>query len=388
MFIQKMKVRNLLSFGPDTEELELKPLNVLIGPNGSGKSNFIEIMGLLKAVPDKLMSPIVDGGGIGEWLWRGKSVASLGELEVEVSSPGARGQLRYHLALRNNGNLFHVGGERLELIALDPDVRPRLYLESDGRSATVWRDSEGELQESREGIIPHPQQSLISRYKRSKFLELSYLADEFGRIALFRESSFGRGHPARTVQQPDQANEFLVEDASNLGLVLSRLMSEYDARRHLIESLKALYEGVTDYRVDIQRSEVRLFLSEGDVSVPATRLSDGTLHYLCLLAILCHPNPPPVVCLEEPELGLHPDILPDLAGLLRTASERCQLVVTTHSDVMVDALTDTPESVVICEKRDGATTMRRLDADELSHWLGTYRLGELWSAGELGGNRW
>ena len=64
------------------------------------------------------------------------------------------------------------------------------------------------------------------------------------------------------------------------------------------------------------------------------------------------------------------------------------MIVTTHSDVIVDALTDTSESVVICEKREGSTTLRRLDVDELKGWLEGYRLGELWSAGQLGGNRW
>ena len=49
-----------------------------------------------------------------------------------------------------------------------------------------------------------------------------------------------------------------------------------------------------------------------------------------------------LVCIEEPELGLHPDILPPLAKLLLEASERCQLIVTTHSDVLVDALTESP----------------------------------------------
>ena len=107
-----------------------------------------------------------------------------------------------------------------------------------------------------------------------------------------------------------------------------------------------------------------------------------------MLTILCHPNPPPLVCLEEPELGLHPDILPKLVELLRSASTRCQLIVTTHSDVIVDELTDSPESVVVCEKHNGATSCKRLDAGELGHWLENYRLADLWSSGELGGNRW
>jgi predicted ATPase len=94
------------------------------------------------------------------------------------------------------------------------------------------------------------------------------------------------------------------------------------------------------------------------------------------------------VCIEEPELGLHPDVLPGLADLLRAASERTQLVVTTHSDMLVDAMTETPESVLVCEKHDRCTHVRRLDAGKLAGWLDKYRLGELWTSGELGGVRW
>jgi len=133
---------------------------------------------------------------------------------------------------------------------------------------------------------------------------------------------------------------------------------------------------------------VQVFFSEGDFSVPATRLSDGTLRYLCLLAILCDPEPPPLICIEEPELGLHPDILPKLADLLVQASQRTQLIVTTHSDLLVDAMTEHPEAVVVCEKHDGKTEMRRLKKEDLASWLGKYRLGQLWTRGQIGGTRW
>ncbi len=65
-----------------------------------------------------------------------------------------------------------------------------------------------------------------------------------------------------------------------------------------------------------------------------------------------------------------------------------QLVITTHSDVLVDALTSQPESVIVCEKEDGESQFRRLDADQLKDWLEKYTLGQLWSMGEIGGNRW
>ena len=85
-------------------------------------------------------------------------------------------------------------------------------------------------------------------------------------------------------------------------------------------------------------------------------------------------------------MGLHPDVIPHLAKLLVEASKRSQVIVTTHSDILVDALTDTPEAVVICEKVDGATQLRRLNANDLKVWLEKYRLGELWTSGHLGGN--
>ena len=113
------------------------------------------------------------------------------------------------------------------------------------------------------------------------------------------------------------------------------------------------------------------------------------MRYLCLLAILCDPDPPALVGIEEPELGLHPDMLPKLADLLVGASERTQLIVTTHSDILVDAMTERPESVVVVEKHDGKTEAKRLDATkQLQDWLGKYRLGQLWTRGEIGGTRW
>ena len=134
---------------------------------------------------------------------------------------------------------------------------------------------------------------------------------------------------------------------------------------------------------------MQLFVHEkGGKIIPATRLSDGTLRYVCLLAILCHPEPPPLVCLEEPELGLHPDILPTIAELLLDASQRTQLIVTTHSDVLVSALSETPEAVVVCEADERGTHLRRLEREPLRECLAKYSLGDLWLKGQIGGTRW
>jgi len=147
---------------------------------------------------------------------------------------------------------------------------------------------------------------------------------------------------------------------------------------------------VEDITTKIQGGTVQVFLHEKGLNspVPATRLSDGTLRYLCLLTILCHPEPPPLVCIEEPELGLHPDILPSLGELLIEASERTQLIVTTHSDTLVSALSDVPEAVLVCEQEESGSALRRLERGTLAEWLEKYSLGELWRKGEIGGTRW
>ncbi len=77
-----------------------------------------------------------------------------------------------------------------------------------------------------------------------------------------------------------------------------------------------------------------------------------------------------------------------VADLLISASERTQLIVTTHSDILVDSLSERPEVVLVCEKHNGQTSMYRLDSTKLQSWLEKYRLGELWTRGELGGTRW
>ena len=152
--------------------------------------------------------------------------------------------------------------------------------------------------------------------------------------------------------------------------------------------LAKLYPEVQDFDVSIEGGTVQVFLHEGRFSIPATRLSDGTLRYLCLLVLLCHPSPPPLMCIEEPELGLHPDALVGIGELLKEASTRTQLIVTTHSEVLVDSLSASPEDVIVCEKQDGETTMRRLEQPALAEWLKKYSLGQLWRRGEIGENRW
>ncbi len=382
MLIRRITQTNLLSFGPDSEEIELKRLNVLIGPNGSGKSNFLEGIDILRSAPRDLVSPIRKGGGIHDWIWRGKpgSIAVIGAI---VENPQGSQPLRYQLTFAERGQRFELGSEAIE----DERIADgQIYYGQLGREVFIYKDG------IRRNLRPEevkPEQSILAQRKDpDHYPELTYLGEALSRIQIYREWSLGRDSPLRLPQKADLPNDFLQEDGKNLALVLNRFQGEPAVKRRLLNALNKFYEGITDFHVKIEGSTVQLFLEEGDVVIPATRLSDGTLRYLCLLAILCHPQPPPLICIEEPELGLHPDILPTVSKLLLEASERSQLIVTTHSDMLVDALTNDWWSIVVCEKHDGQTVMRRLDEEKMAAWLEDYRLGELWSSGEIGGNPW
>jgi predicted ATPase len=106
---------------------------------------------------------------------------------------------------------------------------------------------------------------------------------------------------------------------------------------------------------------------------------------MAILAVLLSPSPPPLVTIEEPELGLHPDAVGLLADVMVEASSRMQIVATTHSDAFISALTDSAGSVLVCENLRG-TTVERIDPAKLEFWLDKYRLGEIWRIGEIGGN--
>ena len=393
MLIHRLDARGLLSFGPRGIELGLRPLNVLIGPNGSGKSNLLESITLLKAAPGNLAGAISQGGNaVRDWIWSGEPKVSAAAIEAIMQNPKGSQRLRYELKFAERGQRFEVTEERItNEHAYEGFRTPHLYYDNAGGRATInYVDTAGEdiERELRSETVNVEQSILAQRKDPDHYPVLTYLGDVLSRIRFYREWEFGRDTVLRTPQKTDGPNDFLREDGRNLGLVLNSLRRSPKVKARLIEALRRLYDGITDFEVIIEGNTVQVFFHEGDIEVPATRLSDGTLRYLCLLSILCHPKPPPLVCIEEPELGLHPDILPTLGELLLEASEQGQLIVTTHSEVLVDSLTDHPECVVVCEKHDGQTEMRRLDRNELEVWLKQYGLGELWLRGEIGGNRW
>lgn len=391
-FLHQITARNLLSFGPEGMTLELGPLNVLIGPNGSGKSNLLAAISLLQAAPQELARPAREGGGVRSWIWQGQpETPACIEALSESDGKNRTERLRHSIKFAAAGRRFSLVDERVEneRPAAGADDVYFYYRYQDGNPAINIRDENGAGGRRLKQDDFADDESVLSQLNYPELLpELAYLNRAYRSIRLYREWEFGRRAAVRQWQRNDVRPRPLREDFANLGMFLNRLRQYPRVKAALFEKLGDLYDGVTDFELDFTVDAVQISFTEGDFAIPAARLSDGSLRYLCLLAILLDPEPPRLIGIEEPELGIHPDLIPGLSDLLVDASSRCQLVVTTHSDILVDALTERLESVVVCDKYAGQTTMERLDRANLAHWLKKYRLGQLWVSGELGGKRW
>ena len=386
--LKSIKINGLLSF--KDVELEMRPLNVLVGANASGKSNLIEIMALLQALPRDLATFFRLNGGVSDWLWKGHTPTPPGfaSTEVHVANPGAPSDLRYGLKIGSVNQYLYLAAESLEDVG--PGASQHFRLE--GGNGTLSYNS---MSGKREPQYIESQnltfgQSIISQ-RRDPFAypEMDFLIRQFNLIHLYREWNMGRGSAIRKPQPTDAPTDSLFEDFSNMALMLNRLDRE-GSLKEINEQLTKFYETYESIGFDIHANTAQLWIREKGLSsvVPAAHLSDGTLRFLALLTILCHPKPPPLICIEEPELGLHPDIIHQVAKLLIEASQRTQIIVTTHSAELIDHLWEDPESVVVCERYpDTGTEFSRLKKEELEDWLERYELGELWRTGQIGGNR-
>lgn len=390
MFLQKIKLENLLSF-KDTE-LELRPLNVLIGPNASGKSNLIRAIGLLRSLPTDLSAEIAAGGGPRGWInqrTRGNaSIQIAGALKPRVIS------FDYKFSFAENGPGYRVIVDKLDSV-LKSGSTPKKSTSGKKVSSGLIPPSNGTRSPAINiGVLMKNHASMADLASRTAQEAPPAFKSALEEVRLYREFHTGPDSNTRRGVAASALGEHLSEDGGNLALVLANLELQ-GLKPAVNERLKRLYEPFEDIVINPRGGIAQLYVWETgasagtNVPMSALSLSDGTLRLLCLLSILLDPDLPPLVCIEEPAVGLHPDAVRIVADLLREASERTQLIVTTHSPALIDALSDQPESIVVCERDfDGFTQLRRLKSHDLDVWLERYSLGELWQKGEIGGNRW
>lgn len=352
--LARLSVRGFKSIA-QLEDFSLGPLNVLIGANGAGKSNFISLFRMLAEMLDgRLQLFVKTEDGPDALLFGGRKRTK--QLEAEFYF----GQLGYRFALAPAGDQLVFTGE----IAYNADP---LEIRSSFGSGQL----EARLPSSR------PNQ---------------FTVDVLPAIQSWRVFHFHDTSAAAPVRQAQAArdNLRLKGDASNLAPFLRMLREKHAASySNIVATIRMVAPFFGDF-VHREHVEDRVELEWRELQDPDTprgprQLSDGTLRFICLATLLLQPASlqPDTIIVDEPELGLHPYALAILGSLLKQASESKQIIVSTQSTELVNQFR--PEDVIVTERHDGGSVLRRLNGEQLNEWLEEYSLGELWKMNVVGG---
>jgi predicted ATPase len=341
-------------------ELELRPLNVLIGANGAGKSNFIAVFKLLnQMMQGNLQVFVAQAGGADSLLYFGQKVTD--EIRIEL-----------------------VFGRNAYSCTLLPTVDDKLIF---GEEKCFFQTTPGHPYPEtlgtghRESRLPD-----VSRAKPSKVP--GYVLSSMQSWKLYHFDDTSDSARVKKVGAIND-NQYLRSDAGNLAALLYKLQRtatrQYEAIRDTIRLVAPFFDDFI-LRPSLDNPDsIRLEWREVGSDYPflAHQLSDGTLRFMCLATLLLQPALPDTILIDEPELGLHPYAITVLASLMRSASARAQLIVSTQSVSLINQFE--AEDLLIVEREDHATVIKRIESQKLKEWLDDYSLGELWEKNVIGG---
>ncbi|MFD5243275.1 AAA family ATPase [Amycolatopsis sp. NPDC058340] len=342
--------------------VELGAMNVLIGANGAGKSNFVHALELLGRIVESELGLYVGlNGGASALLNVGGSPSRIHlELHAESGSyeatlvPAARDELVF----------------ATETMRADPpaNIRPSVQPLGKGHRETRLPD---EVSRNPEGLA-------------SRFVGLL----QGCKVYHFHDTS-ADAPVKRLVTTADDVS--LRNDAGNLAAYLYRLQrsndpAELSAYRRIVGAVQLVAPFFRDFFFKPDTNDLILLRwrqKDSDAVFSANQMSDGTLRFVCLATLLLQPELPGLVVLDEPELGLHPFAIVQLADLLRQASRRSQVLIATQSVTLMNQFE--VGDLIVVDRKAGTSDFTRPDISTLEGWLADYSLGDLWEKNLLGG---
>lgn len=334
-------------------DLNLRSINVLIGSNGVGKTNFISFFSLINAIYEQRLQSFSRQNGADRLLHYGRKQTE----KIE-------GYLKF------GSNAYSV-----ELQPTDDDT---LYIASEVSHYSFRSDV-------------YPRTNILeSTIKDSPYERDKYLKDYIQCYKIYHFHDTEKGSPLRSKARVDD-NRALATNGGNLPAFLYALQQN---NPKTLKRIELTIRSVMPYfeRFDLQPSilddtQIGLVWSELDNHnkyFDANDLSDGSIRFMALTALLLQPELPKVIIIDEPELGLHPVAIAKLAGMIKSAADRgCQIIVSTQSVNLINYFN--PEDVITVDRRDDQSIFERLDGDQLQRWLEDYSLGELWMKSIING---
>ena len=364
MILDSIKVKNFKAVR-DSGTVKLGPLTALVGNNGSGKSSLIEALETYQAIV---------AGGLDVAMQRFMGIEHVQNKRAKPDTP-----IRFDLRVRGSFGKTHLS------MAVASDASRGAYAITD--ETVVCRDH---LQ--LQGFTDQEKQQFKTRWNSGismlgsnvYLLDYANIVESWQFLTLMPERM---GYPL--AQKRTGGRVLLARDGSNIAEFLLELR-ELDAPA--LEGIIQTMAYVLPYARDLQpaiTSELErkawLQLTEGDFKLPGWMLSTGTLRVLALLALLRHPNPPPLLVIEEIENGLDPRSIHLLVEEIRTAvlSGSTQVILTTHSPYLLDLLM-LDQLVLVARDTNGEPKFHRpADDTKLNEWAKEFAPGRLYTMGSL-----
>jgi len=365
--------------------LEMRDLTVMIGANGSGKTSFLDVMSIIGASANgKLNDALQTKGGLNEILTRGKAkrleISLLVRDLEEDEEP-----FTYSLSISPTGLSYEINREKLSRNSRSfyDNIISREYIDSYLLAIKYFQeDSDVAIQPNWEH---NPLETSLSQvpkmYQKSEKLRKSLAScTYYGALDVSEKSPVRLPQAMRPAKLPGAKGENLVS-------CLYDLRESDRDRFEMVESIisTAFPDFVRLNFPPVAAGTISMTWTDRNFPQPiyVHELSEGTLRFLWLVALLQSQNLSTITLLDEPEVSLHPELLRHLAYLMREASKHTQLIVATHSDRLVRFLE--PYEVLICDLEDGEATMTWADSLNLHKWLEDYTLDQLWAMNVVGG---
>ena len=358
--IERIHIQNFKSIR--SLELDMNPLNILIGANGAGKSNFISFFKLVNQIGEGRLQDYVAHQNIENLLYFGRK-----------TSDYIHGFLDF-----DNVNAYSFN--------LRPKVDEGVYLERETKFFNPNRSND-----------KSKSYEAWNHWIGAGFSESFLIVDNqsgahtlLNDLRSFKIYHFHDTSDSSKMKQPCKMEDNVVlrEDGSNLAAFLYLLQETqpmaYRKIEATIRSIAPFFDRFDLKPRALRRDEILLEWREkgSDVYRSVHHFSDGTLRFIALATLLLQPNLPPTILIDEPELGLHPFAINQLAGLLRKASHRSQVILSTQSVNLINNFE--PEDIIAVDREGMDTVFRRLDSASLESWLDVYTLGEIWDKNLIG----
>ncbi|RKZ90682.1 MAG: chromosome segregation protein SMC [Candidatus Parabeggiatoa sp. nov. 1] len=406
--ISKITLENFFSFKHPTL-IELNPdINMIKGINGSGKSNF------LKAI--HLLHESIVGNGLESVFfkeWSGfNSVINSNQPEkdaIKLSFEFDKNVIKnmqkggylfpnnpiYEISILKAGTTSYGLKEKLYCQPLKPDDLDFIYLEMDNAQGIISTQTGGKV-----GFQKYPQENSQIHFKSTelvlrqisdpdRFYPLNTLkrALEAFSIYYYFDTSI-----LSLIRQPASygTETKLLSDGQNLMTILNNIKNNYPLHYDKIEqAVKKINPHFKDINLAFLGSKLYLVLREKYLSrsVSIEHISEGTLRYLLLLSILFNPERGSLVCIDEPETSLHPDMINTIGETIKPASKNTQLIIATHSPLLLNSF-DIDDILIFEKNHENETEVVVKSPDEFDEWSEDYLAGQAWLQGLIGGKRW